>query len=139
MQVNPREVEIWYRIAVEELRIAKYVHVGGFYGDAVYHCQQSLEKALKSLYLAERDEVFPFTHALLKLATSTSFPNDDPDFLRELGAAYTGTRYPPLAMVTPSAMYDESYSRETLEKTEAYLTWILNRLQQMTFLLSWPD
>lgn len=136
MPVDPREIDIWYRIAAEDVVTARYLHEGGIYHTAIFWCQQAVEKGLKALYMAERSQMFPLTHALLKLADATSFPRDRFDFLRELATKYTETRYPIFPTEPPSEMYDAPYSLSIIQQTEECLKWIQDRLQQANLLRS---
>jgi HEPN domain-containing protein len=136
MSVDPPEIEIWYRVAANDLVTARYLHEGARYATAIFWCQQAVEKALKSLYMLERDQMHPLTHSLLKLADATSFPRDKFDFLRELATKYTETRYPVFPIEPPSEMYDAPYSLSILQQSEECLKWIRDRLQQANLLRS---
>ncbi len=64
------EVLEWIQRADDDLRAAELDlnAVPPLTGDALFHCQQAVEKAMKG-FLAARDQVFSKTHDLEKLAS----------------------------------------------------------------------
>lgn len=117
--------------AQSDLEAARILHDGEGYPAAVFHCQQALEKALKALYMAEVNEMFPRTHSLAEIAEPTSFPRDQFEFLRELATNYTDSRYPSFPTEKLSEMYDKDYSVEVLRQTQGMMEWIQLRLDKI--------
>jgi HEPN domain-containing protein len=60
------EMSMWLNRARRDLRSAKALIDVGEYGDALFHCQQAAEKALKG-FLAYHQTPFGKTHVLRKL------------------------------------------------------------------------
>ncbi len=61
-------VQLWRKEAEEAFCAAKAVHDQGIYWLALFHCHLAVEKALKALYVEERDADPPPTHELLEIA-----------------------------------------------------------------------
>ena len=58
----------WLKEAEIELEAAENLGQAGFYAQACFHCQQSVEKALKALLLFKKNS-HPKTHSLRELAS----------------------------------------------------------------------
>ena len=125
------EIERWMEYAQSDLEAARILCRGEGYPAAVFHCQQSLEKALKALYMAEVNEMFLRTHSLAEIAESTSFPKEHFAFLRELTSKYTDSRYPSFPTEKLSEMYDEDYSVRILQQTQELMKWIQLHLKKI--------
>lgn len=65
-----REVDAWLSRARQDLRAAQVLLAADppLLGDAAFHCQQCVEKALKAL-LTHHEHPFPKTHDIGQLAT----------------------------------------------------------------------
>jgi HEPN domain-containing protein len=124
------EIQRWIKIAESDFTTARLLHEHGIYTNAIFTCQQAVEKALKGLYIAEVNEMFPKTHSLAQIAEPTSLPRDYFDFLRELTTKYTETRYPAFLTEDPADLYDQDYSEGILKRTEQVMQWIQNRLNE---------
>ncbi|MBU1637715.1 HEPN domain-containing protein [bacterium] len=125
------EIERWLKIAENDLATARLLVVHGIYTNAIFACQQAVEKALKGLYIAEVNEMFPKTHSLAQIAESTSFPTSQFGFLRELTTKYTESRYPAFLTEDPADLYDREYAEVLLAKTEQAVQWIKKRLNEI--------
>ena len=124
------EIRRWIEFAASDLETAQVLHHAERHPAAVFHCQQAIEKALKGLYIAEVDAMFPRSHSLAEIAQATSFPRSQFEFLRELTARYIDTRYPSFPTEKITDIYDHTYSEEVLAKTEGILKWIQDRLSR---------
>jgi HEPN domain-containing protein len=122
------EILRWLEFARSDFETAQILHKAERHPAAVFHCQQAIEKALKGLYIAEVDAMFPRTHSLAQIAQPTTFPRDGLPFLRELTSKYTDTRYPSFPVDRLSEIYDEEYSGQVIAKTKDILSWIEKRL-----------
>jgi HEPN domain-containing protein len=124
------EVQGWLEFAKSDMENAQILHKAERYPAAVFHCQQTIEKALKGLYIDEVGTLFPRSHSLAEIAQSTSFPREHFPFLRDLTSRYIDTRYPSFPTERITDIYDEQYSADVISKTEGILKWILNRLNK---------
>lgn len=55
----------WLATAKEELDAAEHLFTGGFFAKTCFHCQQSAEMAIKSIWILE--ELDPWGHSIVKL------------------------------------------------------------------------
>ncbi len=119
------EVEIWFRFAEEDIRVATLTLREGIYTQTCFHAQQAAEKTLKGL-LVFQERIPPRTHSLLYLWEQLS-PNPLAAFKEEislLSLFYAPTRYPDALPGNLPAGYP---SRESAEKS---LEWARAILQQ---------
>jgi HEPN domain-containing protein len=65
------EVRKWFNRAEEELAVAEWTLAGQKHGATVFHCQQTVEMALKGLYVLQNSEDAPRTHSLVFLGHKT--------------------------------------------------------------------
>lgn len=89
------ERDTWLRFAKEDLRMAELAMKDELWNQVCFHSQQSIEKALKSLF-AGRNEVPPRSHKLADLLAGLSddmFAGIDGDIVL-LDRFYIPTRYP---------------------------------------------
>lgn len=113
----------WWLKAVEDLEAAKSVrHLPT---TCCFHCQQAVEKAIKTIHIMHQVE-FERTHDIGKLlrglaATPTRPPESMIEPLRLLSRFAVETRYPPVA-ATPQEATD------ALEKAEKFLLWVRTAL-----------
>ncbi len=89
---------------------------------ACFHCQQSVEKALKAV-LISRDQEFPYTHNLRVLANMLpdDFPDEHLPDLEQLTVYAVHARYPsdfgvPTIEDAIAAIRDSRYILETIEQ-----------------------
>ncbi len=96
----------WLERAKLDLQTARYLLEGEYYLDAVFHAQQSVEKALKALYLKKFNELVK-THELVFLAKKVDAPNEILELCEALNPFFVQTRYPD---------YEEEITAEEAEK-----------------------
>ena len=111
-------VKQWFSIAADDLRSAAFLF-GNLYPKPIdiicYHCQQTVEKALKG-YLIDQDMEPPYTHDLNDLLILCKGYDSSYDTLEEICQKLTNfataTRYPsPIEILEADALY-------ALEKAE---------------------
>lgn len=67
------DIKNWLDKAKEDLKTAKILLENRRFDDCALYCQQSIEKALKSLYLKIREEI-PKIHDISNLAKRLKLP-----------------------------------------------------------------
>lgn len=120
------KIDRWLAIAKDDLLSAKHLFKGEFYSTAVFHCQQSAEKALKG-FLAFHKCTLSKTHDLVGLLTlCTDFEQSFKNLLNSaeyLNPFATQFRYP--------SQYDIP-SEEDVEHAIAHAQRILNFVYRKT-------
>lgn len=102
----------WLETAKEELEAAEHLFTGNFFAKTCFHCQQSAEMAVKSIWIIEEQD--PWGHSILKLLTELShrkvdFPEEILESASILDKFYISTRYPDgLPDLTPGQSYRKS-------------------------------
>ncbi|MBK8395446.1 MAG: HEPN domain-containing protein [Leptospiraceae bacterium] len=100
----------WLATAKEELDAAEHLFTGGFFAKTCFHCQQSAEMAIKSIWILE--ELDPWGHSIVKLLnelrqTKESLPEELFEAASILDKFYI--RYPDgLPELTPGQSYRKS-------------------------------
>lgn len=87
------EVENWWKKAEDDLETAEYNLKGRRVDAAAFYCQQSVEKALKTLYIKKFKELIR-THDLLFLGKKLELPEELLSICDKINPFYVGTRYP---------------------------------------------
>ena len=122
----------WVRIARRDAKLARIALDSGDPENALYLCQQALEKALKGHIQADNNEPPPKTHKLPRLAAMSGFwgrfSEEHRALLTELSIDAVTVRYgtveeppPPLPKV------DEAADR--LRQVEEVLEWLFQELK----------
>jgi HEPN domain-containing protein len=70
-ELRANEAEAWLAKAVDDLECATVLAASGHGENALYHCQQAAEKALKA-FLTWHDQPFRKTHNLLELGDAVN-------------------------------------------------------------------
>ena len=123
-----KEVEEWIKTADQDFDNAKYVFDGTRFSLAAFLCQQSVEKALKALFVHKKKADVPRSHSLIFLAKQTGVPRQFHPFLRELTPAFIDTRYPDADTEAQDSIYDEDDTKRILDKSREVLKWIRKEL-----------
>lgn len=124
-----KEIENWWAQANRDFITAQNSLKSGDYYASVFWCQQSVEKALKAIFILVKNESAFTTHSLIYLATELKVDKSFFPFLRELTPGYVNTRYPDVADTIPSEMYDEQRASELLMKAGNLLQWLEKKFQ----------
>lgn len=102
----------WLETAKEELNAAEHLFTGNFFAKTCFHCQQSAEMAIKSIWIIEEQDTWG--HSILKLLKELSqkkqdFPEEIFEAASILDKFYISTRYPDgLPDLTPGQSYRKS-------------------------------
>jgi HEPN domain-containing protein len=96
-----------------------------FFDQCVFHCQQSIEKLLKAMWVEWRDRPHPKTHGLRALAESLPLALSDAQrvFLQRLGNQYLPSHYADF-----DTEYDESVAVYYLHATREVYGWLRPQL-----------
>ncbi|MEM2897347.1 MAG: HEPN domain-containing protein [Candidatus Bathyarchaeia archaeon] len=78
-------------------------------------CQQSVEKALKALFINKLRKAPGSAHSLVYLGKSVDAPERIIQILKKLAPDYVLTRYPNVASGVPYEMHDEEVAKERIE------------------------
>ncbi len=122
------EVENWWRQAEEDLDSAKFNYSGGKYYVCAFLCQQAVEKALKALYILQKERLFK-THNLLRLARDLNFPEGLLKKISTLEPVYQETRYPDVSKRIPAEEFTKEAAFNFVNITEEVLGWIKKRMK----------
>lgn len=117
------EVERWWNRAQEDLETARAnIDVERFYASAFFS-HQAAEKALKALYLLEKEEIWKI-HNLVTLAKELKAPEDVIESCDILDPHYIATRYP----VEVEDKYRVETAEEAIKNCEAIMKWVKNSI-----------
>lgn len=107
----------WLEFAQRDLRAAEVLTDEALYAHACFHCQQSVEKALKTI-LAYYERKIPKIHSIAALAQEVSdvWTYHSPDDLQIFDDFYIPTRYPDaLPGSLPDALSGVEDAKQALE------------------------
>jgi HEPN domain-containing protein len=115
------EVDRWFKKAKDDLASAKINLREGLFEVAAFLAHQAAEKALKSLYILKRRELWK-THDLVKLAESVGGSDAVRETCKKLNPHYLATRYP------LEVAYTEEKANEAINAGEEVLEWVKKNL-----------
>jgi HEPN domain-containing protein len=125
-----KEVEEWWMQALKDLNSAeKNLDIEEYYLTA-FLCQQSVEKALKALYIHRLKESPGATHSLIFLGRKVNIPDMYYNTLRRLSPDFVITRYPNAAHAIPYELYDVKIANERLELSKKVIKWVKEELKK---------
>ena len=123
-----QESNRWWLQALEDLDTAeKNLTIRKYYVVAFY-CQQSVEKAMKALFLETKRELPPKTHNLLELAEGVSAPEELLSCFRRLNVSYATSRYPDAANGLPRDVFDIAIAKELMQCARRSIEWVKRAL-----------
>ena len=117
------ETKKWLELAKEDYDTAKYNFEGKKYRIAAFLCQQSVEKALKSIMLEKIGKVRQI-HDLVELGREVGVRLDILNELKDLTLAYVYSRYPDVIQV--NNLKDKA--SHFLEVCQEILKWVEENL-----------
>ena len=100
------EYIVWIKKAEQDLDASNYLIKGKKYEESLFFLQQSVEKALKYVYIKKFKRLIK-THDLVLLAREIKAPENILEKCKRLTLAYQYTRYPDIPIV-------EDIKKETL-------------------------
>ncbi|MBI2652780.1 HEPN domain-containing protein [Candidatus Woesearchaeota archaeon] len=118
------EVNKWMEQALADLDAAKKnIKIKIYYLSVQCSCQ-SVEKALKALFIKQSNKMPEKTHDLIKLGKSVNIPKKYFDALYELNPEWIPARYPDAATTTPVRDYNEASANLHLKKAQEVIEWV---------------
>lgn len=117
------EIKRWMKQSNDDFDTAKYNFAGKKYSVAVFYCQQSVEKALKSLILDKKKQLIK-VHDLVKLGKEINLPQNLLNYCKEITQSYIYSRYPDIK--EPKNM--NVIASNFLKYTEEILKWVKKQL-----------
>lgn len=124
-----KEVKLWMSQAEKDLSNAQKVYEMEEYYLCAFLVHQSLEKALKALYIVKKNDFAERTHSLVFLGSALELPKDLLTNLRKVNPDFIYTRYPDLDGVAPYEAYDDSIAAERLKIGKEVFAWIEERIR----------
>ena len=109
----------WLQTAENDLAVAGIAFEHRFFDQCVFHCQQSIEKLLKAMWIEWLEQPYPKTHGLRALAEALPLELSDEhrNFLQRLGNQYLPSHYADFdtAYDEDVALYYQNGTREMYE------------------------
>ena len=123
------EVRMWWKQALKDLESAeKNLKIEEYYLTA-FLCQQSVEKALKALYI-HKLKTFPgVTHSLIYLGKKVGVPREFESILKKLTPDFVVARYPDVTQTAPYELYDKEIAEEKLKMAKKVIEWVEKELK----------
>lgn len=118
-----KEIENWWNKAKDDLDKAKILFDNNKYDGAVFYCQQSIEKALKSLFLKSNNKIKRI-HDLVELGKDTKLPDALLSYCKEITQSYIYSRYPDIE--EPKDI--KEIALDFIEHTKEILKWTEEQL-----------
>jgi len=123
------EAKLWWKQALKDFEAAeKNLKIREYYLVA-FLAQQSVEKALKSLYIHRLSKFPGTTHSLLYLGRSVGIPKELESILRRLTPDFVITRYPDISQEAPYELYDEGSAKDRINSAKKVLEWVKKELE----------
>lgn len=111
------DVREWMEYAEADRLSAQNAFNAADYRDAAFHCQQAIEKLLKTVIIAQTGKRPPYEHdlrTLLRKICGLSIPEELARRVSDLDIHYMGTRYPGVVDL-------EFYTEENVTKLMAWM------------------
>ena len=122
-----KELRLWLDQASEDLDNAYYNLEGKRYALAALLCQQSIEKALKALFIRHFKEV-PKVHDVVFLARKLTAPPSLIDWCRKISPYYVQSRYPDAQHFRSSNTFTVTEARDAVRGAKEVLAWVQKQL-----------
>ena len=124
-----KAVDFWKRSALDNLKTAEAMLKSKRYNFTMFMCHQTLEAALKALYIASKKSRPPYIHKLPKLLGEIGLlpPLDIDQTILKVDAHYIKARYFEDRFNTK--VYNEKNTRELISLTKEALQWLLNQIR----------
>jgi HEPN domain-containing protein len=116
----------WLRTAENDLEMAGIALEHEFFDQCVFHCQQSIEKLLKAMWIEWLEKPHPKTHGLRALAQALPLELSDErrNFLERLGNQYLPSHY-----ADSDTEYDEGVALYYQSGTREMYEWLRRQLR----------
>lgn len=121
-------IAFWKKCALDNLKTAEAMLKGKRYNFAMFMCHQTLECALKALYVFVRKDRPPYVHKLPRLLNELEFvvPKNVDRVILEADAHYIKTRY--LEDRFNTKIYNRKNAFALFGETKEALKWLLDQL-----------
>lgn len=116
------EVKRWLKLAKDDLKSAQVNLKNKQYYVCAFLCQQSVEKALKSLLIKKTGKLIKI-HDLLILGNKVDLPEHLLEKCDKLNGVYLDARYGDLGGNLPSKKFKKKNSSEFLNTAKEVLKW----------------
>lgn len=121
------EIALWIEQAKIDLDGARYNLEGRKLSVVALLVEQSVEKALKALFLKKFAEI-PKVHDLVFLARKLNLPEKLFQYCKQISPLYMPSRYPDAPGFKKASDYSFNECKETVEKVEELVKWIEKQL-----------
>ncbi len=118
------EINNWWEQGKRDLKSAENSLNSGDYYICAFLCQQSVEKALKSLLMIKIKERKFDTHSLVELGKRGKVPKHLMEHLRRLTPEYTISRYPDVTETLPYENYNIEIAQEQFKRAREVFEWL---------------
>ena len=126
-----KETKNWLIYAEENLEASKILLESGLYNPCLHNIQQSIEKALKSLFI-EKEIPFKKTHNILELKTILEkndvlieLTDDECDFIDSI---YLPTKYP-IGSALPFFQPDEEICKNSISLADRIIIEVKDKIK----------
>ena len=127
-----RPEERWFKQAQRDFYNAKKNLEMGLYDVCLFLCQQSVEKALKALYVKASKKPPPRVHSLEKLIRIMNLGEKFRELTLDLEDYYFTMRYPDIAERLPFELCDRADAMDALKRAKKILNLISSKLTSET-------
>lgn len=121
-----QEVQNWWQQTLKDIDTAKALYKIKKYDYSSFWCQQSAEKALKTLLLKRGYELIK-THDLVLLSRKLNAPENIVQLCKELTPVYVETRYPGLGE-EGFKIFTKRETEEDIKSMEKIIEWTKKNL-----------
>ncbi len=121
--MSPSEAVLHWRSGAREAwKWAERMAAEGSRALAIFHCHLALEKALKALYMEQKNEPAPYTHSLTQLASlvERNWSEQDLEDFQLLTPFSAQARYDEMGWVEEQAT--EIFTEQCLQTTQKLLS-----------------
>lgn len=128
MRSAEEDIQEWLAYAEADRASAHNALQMADYRDAAFHCQQAIEKLLKTVIVAETGQRPPYVHdlrTLLRRIRQIAIPRELARAISDMDIYYTGTRYPG---VLDHEMFTQERISSLVAQMEEVFQWFLRRV-----------
>lgn len=123
------EAERWLKQAIYDMETAEDLFHISRWAACVMHAQQSAEKALKALILAQTNAIPPRWHDIRSLAEASGLLDKVPVDALKLSDYYISARYPDASLAVPHESITEEAAATGLAAAHYVLALVEKELQ----------
>lgn len=123
------EAKEWWEEALAELDIAEANFRINKFSACSFYCHQTIEKALKALYLQKAKALPPKSHNIVELGKLVRAPAHIINSCIFVNPEYTITRYPDAVAGIPSKIHTREFSSLHLREARKVIAWVRKKLR----------